>query len=272
MKARERTHATAAESGETSDQGQRESGDNYKQEEEFKDPCEMQEQVSQLPSREADSTAVEIGNDDGKQTRDVRRQGFQDQAGYEDVITFRANHRGRQGHLMVSSQGLRFVVKSSHYSLSLNPKKIRRSREELWSYPFSSLVQMTKQNSSISSKVTGGDTSLKRLELEVLIPPTAANGDRDGDNLIRPFSAPSYPGGGGGGGESPEKGDPYIYAGKRGRTTRLETLDVDHAERDEIFNLIVGWSKARWQVLTTRSEAKAETKRKGKSKRGREEQ
>lgn len=166
----------------------------------------------------------------------------------KETITFRAHHRGRQGHLVLSSQGLRFVVKSHHLPLKPKMKNDHHSREEVWSYPFSSLVQMTKRHSPMTSKVAGVDSSLKRLELEVLAPlPSSADHDRvdhGGDNLVRPD-----PGDRG-------EDDPYTYAAKRGMTTRIETLDVDGEERDEIFNLIVGWSKARWQVLGAKIEVK----------------
>ncbi|KAL1963986.1 hypothetical protein VTN77DRAFT_7661 [Rasamsonia byssochlamydoides] len=237
---------TAAVSGDAADQRQGESSGN--KQEEFRDPCEKQEQVSLL-RKEADDTTTGKNGDNRKSltTQDVRQDGVQ--AEDQDTITFRANHRGRQGYLELSSQGLRFVVKNNRHSLSsLNPKKNNnhhRSREELWSYPFSSLVQMTKRHSPMLSKVAGADSSLKRLELEVLIPEDDNN--TGGDNLIRPDPSEA---------EGKGEDDPYTYAGKKGMTTRLETLDVDGGERDEIFNLIVGWSKARWQVLGSKSEAK----------------
>jgi hypothetical protein len=275
MKAKERAHATAAVSADEVDPGQEES----RQEEEFMDPCETQEQVSELLREEADKTTAENGDDDRKKLMrdDARQRGVNDQIDYEDKITFRADHRGRSGYLEVSSQGLRFIVKTRRYSLSMkNPKKTHRIREELWSYSFADLVQMTKQSSPVSSKFSGIDPGLKRLELEVLTPtsptspaaPTTTDGEGEGDNVIRASRSPSYPGDG----ESPKKRDPYIYAGKRGMSTRIETLDFDRGERDEVFNLVVGWSKARWQVLTTRSEAKAETERKKKGQKEREEE
>lgn len=106
----------------------------------------------------------------------------------------------------------------------------------------------------MSSKVAGVDPSLKRLELEVLVPPPSTDDhdhdhdhDNVGDNLVRPDPDDGIARG---------EDDPYTYAAKRGMTTRIETLDVDGEERDEIFNLIVGWSKARWQVLGAKSELK----------------
>jgi hypothetical protein len=210
MRDENRAHPTSAMSADVT-------GSDDDNDEEFYDPCETRERVSQL------------------------RKGI-DTASYEDSVSFRVSHRGRQGHLILSSGGLRFVVKL-HTLTSLNPTKSpQRTLEELWSYPFTSLVQLTKRHSPTTTKLAGVDPRLERLELELLVPSSTTRDGPDQADL------------------PPTEGIDITYGEMRGMATRVETVDVSHAERDEIFNLIVGWSKARWQVISARSDPKKEKK------------
>lgn len=223
MRDENRPHSTSAISGDITDP----EGDN----DEFYDPCETTAQVSQLRQG---------SRGDGRPAADP--------TSYEDSISFRVSHHGRPGYLILSSEGLRFVVKSP-IRAALDPTKAaHRSREELWSYPFTSLVQMTKRHSPTTTKLVGVDPRLERLELELLLEP-APTRQAGSDPSDRP----------------PTEAIDLTYGEMRGWTTRIETVDVSHAERDEIFNLIVGWSKVRWQVMSARSDPKKEKGIKKKS-------
>ncbi|KAH8702004.1 hypothetical protein BGW36DRAFT_372015 [Talaromyces proteolyticus] len=161
-------------------------------------------------------------------------------------VAFAVYRHGHQGQLVVSSHGLKFVRKG--YSLSgLRPtNKSHFVQQRYWSYSFSQLAQMTKRQSPLSSKLAGIDTALERLELEFLLGRDALTTEDNGDNR-----QPS----------TDETGLDMTYGEIRGVRTRIETLDLNGAERDEVFNLIVGWSKAQWQVLSAPSELAEETKK-----------
>lgn len=138
-----------------------------------------------------------------------------------DTLSFRVRSHGIPAYLVISSWGLRLA--RSH-QLALNPKKHRR--EELWSCPFSHLTQIAKTHSSTTSKLVGGDPNLSRLIFE-----------------FTPFDV--------------AKSKNYIKSpsgqnGGKEDTADIQIIDVDHAQRDEIFNLVVGWSKSRWRVMSAR--------------------
>jgi hypothetical protein len=139
-----------------------------------------------------------------------------------DTLSFRVRSQGIAAHLLLSSWGLRLV---RTHTLAFNRTKDRR--EEVWAYPFTHLIQMTKTHSSTSSKVVGANSSLERLVLEF----TPFNTAESNDYTRR---SPS--------GQNSGTED----------TTEIKMIDVVHAERDEIFNLVVGWSESRWQAVSTR--------------------
>jgi hypothetical protein len=145
-----------------------------------------------------------------------------------DSISFAVFRHGHQGHLIVSSEGLSFIGKD-HSLAGLDPTKKRSHvfQEIRWTYGFGCLAQVTKRSSPLSSKVAGIDSDLERLELEFLEP---SIDDQTGTSSAR--------------------NQAFTYGHIRGIRTRIEVLDLNRAERDEVFNLIVGWSKTQWQVLS----------------------
>lgn len=81
----------------------------------------------------------------------------------EDTFSFRATCRGRPGYLLISASGLRFV---KTYSVAFGTKP--HHPRTLWSYPFASLVQMSKRHSSTSSWIGHFSPTLEGLEFEFL--------------------------------------------------------------------------------------------------------
>ncbi|OKL64210.1 hypothetical protein UA08_00512 [Talaromyces atroroseus] len=139
-------------------------------------------------------------------------------------VYFTCYYHGHEGRLIVSSEGLRFVENPRLLRALNAPKKQkpRLNQKPQWSYSFGQLVQMTKQQTPAFSKLAGLDRNLGRLDLEFMV------GEQ-----------------GEGGSKTPSAGEieaPYDTK------TRIEKLDVARAERDEIFNLIVGWSRNCWQA------------------------
>lgn len=154
-------------------------------------------------------------------------------------ISFAVFRHGHQGHLIVSPEGLTFIGKD-HSLAALNPTKKRPSviQDIRWTYRFSCLAQVTKRSSPLSSKVAGIDSSLERLELEFLDPPT--------DDQTENHQA---------------RNQVITHREMRGIRTRIEVLDLNRAERDEAFQLILGWSKAQWHVLSVPSELTRKAKK-----------
>ncbi|CRG87488.1 Pre-mRNA-processing-splicing factor 8 [Talaromyces islandicus] len=186
------------------------------QKESFEDAVERQEQRAEDELR------------DGK---DSNSKYSTDMDSCTSSISFAVFRHGHQGHLIISSEGLSFIGKD-HSLAALDPRKKRSNviQELRWTYGFGCLAQMTKRHSPLSSKVAGIDSGLERLELEFL--------DSAIDDQTR---TPSV------------RHQAITYGQIRGVRTRVETLDLNRAERDEVFNLIVGWNKTRWQVLSVPS-------------------
>ncbi|KAJ9265485.1 hypothetical protein DTO212C5_6678 [Paecilomyces variotii] len=138
-----------------------------------------------------------------------------------DIISFHAYRGGHTGYLLISSNGLRFTQTRP---LTLHPKKHRQHK--IWSYPFSSLLEMSKIHSDNKSRLTRLDPNLAALSLVFLSD-----------------VAPTYTQ------KSDDEGD--IASGARSeKNVSVEILDMDKATRDEVFNLIIGRSKIRWRAFT----------------------
>lgn len=91
---------------------------------------------------------------------------------------------------------------------------------------------MTKQHSPGLSKLAGLDRKLERLDFEFLV-------DAEMSASQEVFAGSVW---------DMETSYNTTTGGKQ--RTRIESVDVNQAERDEIFNLIVGWSKSRWQATS----------------------
>lgn len=91
---------------------------------------------------------------------------------------------------------------------------------------------MTKQHSPGLSKLAGLDRKLKRLDFEFLV-------DAEMSASQEVFR-----------GSVSDMDTSYNTATGGTQRTKIESVDVNQAERDEIFNLIVGWSKSRWQTTS----------------------
>lgn len=91
---------------------------------------------------------------------------------------------------------------------------------------------MTKQRSPGLSKLAGLDRKLERLDFEFLADPKMSASQE----VFRMET--SY----------------HSTTGGKQRT-KIESVDVNQAERDEIFNLVVGWSKSRWQATSGQSDS-----------------
>lgn len=90
---------------------------------------------------------------------------------------------------------------------------------------------MSKEHGSGLSKIVGLDRKLERLDFEFLIDAkTSAS-----QEVFR--GVPDM-----------DTSHNTITGGKQ-RTT-IESVDVNPAERNEIFNLVIGWSKSRWQATS----------------------
>lgn len=91
---------------------------------------------------------------------------------------------------------------------------------------------MTKQHSPGLSKLTGLDRKLERLDFEFLVDPDMSASQEVFKGSVWDMET-SY----------------NTTTGAKQRT-KIESVDVNQAERDEIFNLVVGWSKSRWQATS----------------------
>jgi hypothetical protein len=143
----------------------------------------------------------------------------------QEAHCFRANRHGCPGYLLISLHGLRFIKTDAF---------IRGPKEdlghELWSYEFSSLLQLSKSRASMSSKMKM-DPTFELLEFEFLASPAAINTGGEGLVLVG-----------------------HRKEGTASNTilqhpTTLEVLDLPGGKRDEVFNLIIGISRLRWSVL-----------------------
>ena len=132
----------------------------------------------------------------------------------QEAHCFRANRHGFPGYLLISLHGLRFIEADAFI---LSPEESHG--HELWSYEFSGLLQLSKTSASTSSRMARMDPTLERLEFEFVAPP--ATDRKEGAASDTVFQ----------------------------RETTLEILDLPRAERDEVFNLIIGLSRLRWSVL-----------------------
>lgn len=197
------------------------------QKEIFEDAVETQDQRAALHDQASSNGRYDTGMDS-----------------WTSQISFAVIRHGHQGRLTISSEGLSFVGKD-HSLAALDPTKNRTNlvQEMRWSYGFDCLAQVTKRKSSLSSKVAGIDSGLERLELEFL--------DRSIDDQ---------------GGNLWAEGQAITHGEIRGIRTRIEVLDLNRAERDEVFNLIVGWSKTQWQVLSVPGEFTKKAKKAKKEK------
>ncbi|KAN0068315.1 hypothetical protein V8E54_013511 [Elaphomyces granulatus] len=143
----------------------------------------------------------------------------------QEAHCFRANRHGCPGYLLISLHGLRFIKTDAF---------IRGPKEdldhELWSYEFSSLLQLSKSRASMSSKMKM-DPTFELLEFEFLASPAAINTGGEGLVLVG-----------------------HRKEGTASNTilqhpTTLEVLDLPGGKRDEVFNLIIGIGRLRWSVL-----------------------
>ncbi|GAD92002.1 hypothetical protein TSTA_116110 [Paecilomyces variotii No. 5] len=145
----------------------------------------------------------------------------------QDIISFHAYRGGHPGYLLISSNGLRFTKTRP---LTLHPKSHRQRK--IWSYPFPSLLEMSKIHSDNKSKLTRLRPDLAALSL-----------------TFRSHTAPTYTQ------KSDAEGD--IASGARlEENISVEVLDMDKATRDEVFNLIIGRSKMQWRAFTACDEGK----------------
>jgi hypothetical protein len=172
-------------------------------------------------------------------SRDINYTNGDSTAPIVHSVYFTCYQHGHEGQLIVSSEGLRFV-ENPRLLTALNTTKKQKPRldqKPQWAYGFGQLVQMTKQHSPAFSKLAGLDRSLGRLDLEFTV--EGATEEEEGERKI--LSAGKVE-------------TEASYGNKPGNTTtRIEKLDVNRAERDEIFNLIVGWSRSRWQATGTQN-------------------
>lgn len=148
-------------------------------------------------------------------------------------VYFTTYQRGHEGQLLISSEGLSFV-ENPRLLTTLNQArnmKPRLNHKPRWSYRFSQLLQMTKRHSPTTSKLAGFDRNLGRLDLEFLVDDaTTGVEEMNQEEKDYQFSRDDLPG--------------------ETKKTKIESLDVNQDERDEIFNLILGWSKSRWQAIS----------------------
>jgi hypothetical protein len=134
----------------------------------------------------------------------------------QEALCFSANRHGCPGYLLISLHGIRFIETDAFI---LGPEESHG--HELWSYEFSGLLQLSKMSASTSSRMARMDPTLERLEFEFVAPPASATDRKEGTASDTVFQ----------------------------RETTLEILDLPRAERDEVFNLIIGLSRLRWSVL-----------------------
>ncbi|EED17821.1 hypothetical protein TSTA_116110 [Talaromyces stipitatus ATCC 10500] len=182
----------------------------------FHDAAETREHIAEkFPYQETDS--IKSDNEDTASP-------------YVQSVYFTAYQHGREGQLILTSEGIRFV-ENPHLLTTFHQKRRQLlDQEPRWSLTYAQLLQMTKQRSPKFSKLAGLDLSLKRLDFEFSTDNTNASEEVFKGNVWDIKS--SY----------------HTMAG--GKRTRIESVDVNQAERDEIFNLIVGWSKSRWQATS----------------------
>jgi hypothetical protein len=96
---------------------------------------------------------------------------------------------------------------------------------------------MTKQHSPNLSKLAGLDRSLGRLDFEFLI-------DNEMSASQEVFSGNVW-----------DMDTSYNTRTGAKHRIRVESVDVNQASRDEIFNLVVGWSKSQWQATSGQSDS-----------------
>ncbi|KUL92320.1 hypothetical protein ZTR_02360 [Talaromyces verruculosus] len=158
-------------------------------------------------------------------------QGDDTASPYVQSVFFATFHHGHEGQLILTSEGIQFVEKPNLLT-TLHKQKPLLDREPRWSYTYGQLLQMTKQHSPRLSKLTGLDRKLERLEFEFLTD-TETSASQEVFRMETSY---------------------HSTTGGKQRTI-IESVDVNQAERDEIFNLIVGWSKSRWQATSGQSDS-----------------
>lgn len=155
---------------------------------------------------------------------------------YVQSVFFATFHHGHEGQLILTPEGIRFVEKP-YLLTTLHKRKPLLDQEPRWSYTYGQLLQMTKQHSPSLSKLAGLDRSLGRLDFEFLI-------DNEMSASQEVFSGNVW-----------DMDTSYNTTTGAKHRIRVESVDVNQAGRDEIFNLVVGWSKSRWQATSGQSDS-----------------